>query len=154
MQYQWRPGFRHAKLDPQPIGECIEALRIAEGGICLPEQLVEIARQAASPLHPLFEWDDTEAAIAYRREQAGDVLRHVAVVIESEPEREPIRAFVVVQRPDEKQGYTSIHAAMYDDEFRRQVLDRAKAELKTFRRKYAEYQELAAVLQAIDLVAV
>lgn len=153
MQYQWRPGFRHAKLDPQPIGECIEALRIAQGGICMPDQLVEVARHTASPLHPCFEWSDSEAAEAYRREQAGDVLRHVAVVIEHEPEREPIRAFVVVQRPqDEKPGYTAIHEAMYDDDLRRQVLDRAKAELKMFRRKYAEYQELATVLQVIEAV--
>lgn len=46
-----------------------------------PSDVVQTARDPASPLHPLFEWDDAAAAAAHRLEQARNVIKRVRVEV-------------------------------------------------------------------------
>lgn len=46
-----------------------------------PEELVEEAREADSPLHDMFEWDGTRAAALYWLYQARQVLREYRIVV-------------------------------------------------------------------------
>ncbi len=61
-----------------------------------------------------------------------------------------MRAFVNVIK-NGQQGYRTLQAAMVDNELRDQVVQRAWAELVSWRQKYADYQELAAAVAAVNV---
>ena len=66
-----------------------------------PKEVLRDARNPNSPLHQLFEWDDSVAAEAYRLMQAKQVVRYVVRVV-PQPRREPTRVTVApraVERP-------------------------------------------------------
>lgn len=151
MIYRFKEGAR-LPGDAQKVGERLAALEAA--GRLTAEAVVMEARDAASPLHPLFEWDDAKAADRYRVIQAGHVIRCVTVVMErQQPEdSKPIRAFVPVTEGDESRRYVDTVRALGDADMRRQVLSQAHSELGAVARKYRELQELAGVVEAIDRV--
>ena len=93
MKYSWKSGFPNRGINAELIGSVLEDLGSATDGCLTPQQVVDHARDNKNPLHPLFEWDDSEAAEAYRREQAGAMMRAIQIHYEIEPERfEVVRA--------------------------------------------------------------
>ncbi len=153
-EYAWKPKSG-ITIDPQAAGEAIEELRQKLGGQVAPADVLSLARSPNSPLHGAFEWDDTEAAAKYRLAQAGHVLRCLTVTVSIRPEAPatPMRAFVSVTEPRTQQrGYVSLGAAMDDQEYRNQVVQRAWNELQLWREKYKDYQELARAVAAVSAV--
>lgn len=61
------------------IQKCLA--RLEREGTITPDAVVEDARNVASPLHDLFEWDDSKAAHEYRLDQARAIIRTVRVVV-------------------------------------------------------------------------
>ena len=51
----------------------------SETGRLDPELVVDAARDPTSPLHPFFEWDDSEAARQHRIGQARQLIRRVRI---------------------------------------------------------------------------
>lgn len=150
--YAWKEGSR-LPLDAQVAGKELHRLQRQNDGIT-PPAVVESAKDDASPLHPAFEWDDRAAAYEYRLTQARYLLRSL-VITDPTGEEQTIRAFVVVQKPDEKgEVYLDTLTVFRDDDLRRQALDRAMNELQAFSRKYAGFEELAEVLAAIKRIKV
>ncbi|HYF57309.1 MAG TPA: hypothetical protein VEA41_23880 [Salinarimonas sp.] len=150
VRYGWRPGS-HISLDPQRAGEELDRLRTRHNGQLTPETVVAQARDPKSSLHPHFEWDDSAAAEKWRESQAGQLIRSLTVDITRSNIAEPrhIRAFVNVER-DNDRHYVSVAHAMSDADLRRQVLQRAFAELEAWRARHAELTELARIFAAID----
>ena len=148
MIYQWKEGSK-IKLDAQMAGEELERIRTWHNGRLTQEMVVEAARDPGAPLHPHFEWDDQKAADKWRLEQAGDMIRSIAVVISEEDDKRPVRAFVSVVRDDDR-SYTSTVHALSDADLRQQVLSQAFRELDAWRHRYAELVELAQVFAVID----
>lgn len=146
--YEWKPGG-WMRGDAQAVGERLDRVREAHGGALTAPVVVDEARPEESPLHPYFEWDDSVAAEEHRKEQARHLLRAIVVKVERPEIREPVRAYVVV-REDTEDKYVPVTTALADDRWRQQVLARAHAELRQFRARYQELQELANVLAAID----
>jgi len=152
MVYQFRDGVRLTG-SAQVVGETLETLRLRHGGRLTAASVVAEARRPRSPIHRYFEWDDRQAAAEYRLVQARLLIR--AVVVTPAPDDEvqftPVRAFVLTdgdaQRP---RGFTSVLAAMQDDEQREQVLARARNELLVWRKRYEALREFATVHEAID----
>ena len=153
MEVMWATGSHH-KIDPRIALQEVETVRKSKGGTVVPEDLVEVARDEANPLHPEFEWDDTKAAHTYRLRQAGGILRHLVVVRKEIKSERPVRVFGVIKGESQwgqpKPLYQSQDEIMADPNLRAQVLQRARSELKSFRNKYADLQELAAVFRAIE----
>ncbi len=148
MEYSWKPKAM-IPVDAQVAGDTLEALRIANNDRLTPEMVVDAARDENSPLHPAFEWDDGVAAEAYRASQAGYMIRCiVATVTVDGGEPKTIRAFVNVER-DEDRSYTNIVHAMSDAELRAQIVERAWRELLGWKSRYEEYDELAKVVSTI-----
>jgi glutamate synthase domain-containing protein 2 len=147
MIYQWKPGSQ-SKGDAQIVGETLEEIRVRSGRLTASTVLEE-AVNPESPIHGAFTWDDTEAAQQYRLEQARHLIRSVVMVREDEPGQPTIRAFVSI-REDGDQEYTNIVTAMSDRALRKQVVARALAELKDWRKRYNELREFAKVFEAID----
>lgn len=148
MKYAWaHPRFKRA--DPQAVGEALEELRQQCGGGLRPVDVVEAARDEASPLHPLFEWDDTRAAQAHREQQARNVIGSLRVTVVQEPDRH-VRMYVSVQQPKAR-AYVPIGDLVGDEAARAEVLSDALKGLKQWRRRYAELAELLPDLfEALD----
>lgn len=133
------------------IAETVEQIE-REQGVCHPAALVEAARPADSPLHPLFEWDDSEAARRYRVEQARRVIRTLRVTVLDKRASGP--AFVHVRRvtPEGVQdGYVTTARALLGPD-RPGVLKDALSQLNGLRRRYEALEELADVWNALDRV--
>lgn len=162
--FQFRDGSQ-INGDAQEIGKRLDALRARPDGLT-PASVVRDARNIRSVLHQYFEWDDTAAAHKFRVDQASRLIRSVQVVyVDSgptpircvsaftrDPQMHPVRAFVSITRPDGSRKYESTAVAMNEPALRRQVLERAHAELAAFAKKYRDLQELADVFAALDRV--
>jgi polyhydroxyalkanoate synthesis regulator phasin len=139
--YKWVEGSKMPG-DANAAGRVCSEL--AEQGKLTPEELVNASRDEESPLHGMFEWDDTIAAEKYREVQARKIIRSVEIVMTDSPV--PQRAFQTV----EHKTYRRIETVMGSEEMRRILLNNAKKELDAFRRKYSRLTELAMVFEAIE----
>jgi hypothetical protein len=147
MVYRWRPGA-HTKTDAQVVGEHLETLRQANGGLTA-RLVVDDAKASDSPLHDELEWNNARAADEYRLHQARVLMASVVVVMSVDGEKEKTtRAFVVVSE-DDVDRYESIQVVLNDATLRQQVLARALRELEAWQKKYDDLEEFAGVRRAI-----
>jgi len=128
----------------------LEHVRVANGGFLTPEAVVESAKDENSPLHPFFDWDDTEAARKWRIVQARRLIRLSVTVIK--PEVEPVRAFVSLPKDRGVNGYRSTVQVLSDEDLREQLLECALRELQAFRRKYAMLSALKELFEVADRI--
>lgn len=142
--YRWKDGAR-VGVDANAAGPVLEGL--SNSGCLTPSALVDASRSESAPLHGEFEWNDGIAAEKYRETQAGYIIRSIEIVIEQASE--PVRAFVPIRITDDA-GYVPIQKVMRQPEYRDEILSRAMAEAKSFRRKYASLKQLAGVFAEID----
>lgn len=78
-------------------------------GTLTPEVVVQAAKNAKSPMHECFEWDDSAAGKAWREEQARSLIRSVRVEITTDTIT--VSAVAYVRDPNaasEEQGYVSV----------------------------------------------
>lgn len=132
------------KATTQEQRERLEQIRLANGGILRPADVVQDAAAEDSPLHELFEWNDSEAAAAYRLAQARSVIRNVTYELRI---GEAVRTTVAyVRDPDAdhgEQGYRSVEDLISEEEAAHRAL------VEEFRRVaalLARARNLAAVL--------
>ena len=84
----------------------------SKGGKLTPAQVVEAAKDEASPIHECFTWDDSVAAAAYRIEQARELIRRVRIEVVYEETTIRTVQYVRDQRcKDEEPGYVSLTKA-------------------------------------------
>ncbi len=90
MIYKFKSGHRFRKeCDPQQIGENLEAIRVTHGGQLQVADVLTEAVNPASPLHPVFTWDNVEAAGHWREQEARQLIRTVVVARTEDAEPEP-----------------------------------------------------------------
>jgi len=132
-------------------------------GYVLPEDVLARAEDPDNPLHHHFEWDDEAAAQQHRLKQARNLIQSIEirpVVEEGADENGNVRAFISIRQEVindegeevERNVYVPTERAMKDEDTRALVLERILFEMDTFRRKYDNYTEFAAVFAAIDRV--
>lgn len=129
--------------------EALEAIAAAAKGRLLVDDVLEAARDESSPLHKHFEWDDTKAAEAFRREQARNLIQrcHITVLM---PEPTNVRAFV--QLSSEKAGYRHISDVLGTPDARRQLLEDIASRVAYWRAQAHTYG-LTEIAPAIDRFA-
>ena len=149
MKYKWKDGA-HGKGNAQVIGAEIERLDAEYDGVT-PEMILDEAKKKRSPLHDCFEWNDKQAAVAYRIVQARYLLRSIEIVIEK-ADTEPllIRAFHSVETEEQGKFYTTIARAREDEAMWNQVKANALSEIKNWRGKYEAIKEFESIFVAID----
>ena len=78
-------------VDPDAVAAEVHKLLAQHDGIT-PELLLNTARRKSSPLHNLFDWDDSVAAEKWRTHQARKLARAIHVIPEEveRPEPRPI----------------------------------------------------------------
>ena len=148
-EYHWKD--RSYGVDAQTAGEVMERIEKRDG-ILTKESFLEESRPEDSPTHKCFEWDDTVAAEKWRLNQSRHIINGLVVkVVKVDGDEERAPAYVNVSMRDSHTDarYKNLHVVMDKKEERQQVLKNALYELNTFRRKYAMWQELNGVFEAI-----
>ena len=145
MTYQWKlPGI--IPVDAQTAGEELDRIYSTAGELT-PAKVVDASRPATAPLHPCFEWDDAVAAEKWRENQAGAIIRNIAVTVEADNVPVDVRAFVSVDRE-----YQPIQLVMNNEDKLNSLLLAAIGELRAFENKYRVLNELRPVIEAIQAV--
>lgn len=141
-------GYHHGKItDEKVIGELEDVNK--KFGLLAPKAVVDKARPETSALHPFFEWEDSEAAEAYRREQARNLIR--CVYIEMKPgEFAPAYVSIPSDRSTEGGGYRSTKIVLSDKKMSEELLQEALRTLIYFREKYSRLKQLSSIMIAID----
>lgn len=152
MVYQWHG--RAYKVDANIVGAEVERIE-AENGVVSPMDLVEAARPAGSALHPLFIWDDREAAELFRRSTATQILCHLSVKCPDGQDKTECRAyFNIADGADDsvrrKGAFVNAQDAFANEESRQLILRCAIRELKELKKKYSRLKELAKIFEQID----
>jgi len=153
--YGIKAGFRVRAGDAQVIGERLGSLSNKAGRL-EPEVVVEDAKNEASPLHPYFTWDDTEAARQHRLEQARLVIRSITVSYEELPSTGPreFKAYVKIGQAESGDApYMQTLRVFKDSELRTQLVAQALSELQSWRERYNHIAELSEVFAAIDVAS-
>lgn len=136
----------------EQIAAELQNIAAENDNILNPRDVVEFARNPETALHSQFEWNDSAAAEEYRLWQARQIIR-VTVTMEA-PENDPPRRVFVSMMGDRNAdgGYRLLRDVLSDDDMRARLLMEAKAEMVTFRKKYAQLSELAKVFSAMEEV--
>ena len=154
MKAMWEPGWAgfFKNKDPQVIADEIYSI----GDEPTKEQIVDKARNEDSELHDLFEWRDDVAAEQWREEQAKVILRKLKVVIVHDEKEEkpfievPVRMFF--GDPQKPSGFVSVMKVMNNDDTYQALLNRAREDALSFRKKYIILKELEPLFDAIDKI--
>ena len=128
------------KADAQKVYEEIGEDKVT------PEQVLEKAKDESTELHKCFDWDDTSAANKYRLHQARQIIQSF-VLVRAKEDQPKIRAFHITTETSVYQPTRLL--LRQPDEYKAQ-LELAKAELKAFKQKYKNLQELANIFAEID----
>lgn len=154
MVYQW--GSKSYGVDAQVVGEEIHRLSKGTAGL-KPERLVSVAASDESPLHPLFTWDDSEAANKYRIHEARNVINALKVTVKIEDRDVQAPAFIsvghTVETQERGEGYRSVITVVADQQFAMEAKAEALSRLRAIRQRYASLDDLAPVWRVIDEVA-
>lgn len=111
-----------------------------------PHELVEKAKPKNSPIHNLFEWDNTVAGEKWRAHQARMYLACVVVVTTAGDSK----AYFNVTVTNGERTYVSSEKAMSEADLWQQVIEDALAELVLWRRRYESYKQLKPMHKVID----
>jgi len=157
--YKARVGSPFSQDDAQEVGEFIYERC---DGKTTPEILEEVKKHPKSKIYSLIEWDDKKASELYRLERIRNIVNHIHIDIirigNSEPIvlSMPIRAFQSVHKIDTTTGmyegervYVTAEEGMLNPDYRKQIIERAKTELKNWMDRYNQYQELANIISTI-----
>ena len=111
-----------------------------------PQTIVDYAAaHPTSELHKCFTWDDTKAANEWRKQEARQVVR--LLVFSDDETNEPTQIRVLQKT---SVAYERVKTIVRNNGEYAKLLARAKAELKAFRERYKQINELEKVLEAID----
>lgn len=147
MEVKWKDGFEnfYKGADPNKVYGEIAAI----GETATPEQIVEAAKDERSELHKCFTWDDTEAAIKWRKHEARQIT-HLLVIRDDNRDKEQLefRVFQVTDSPSA--GYRAAPLIFKVEDEYQKLLRQALRELRAFKEKYKSLQELDYILNLID----
>lgn len=140
----WKSGCR-ISADAQKVADEILAI----GKSATTAQILDKARDEKTELHKCFDWDDAEAAEKWRMQQARHIVCNLVIKEKTDAPKPEVRVFF---KTDDESGYKPTVLIMQDKDEYRKLLDRALAELNSFRSKYKTLVELDGVFDAIDKV--
>jgi hypothetical protein len=143
--------------EPAPI-EIVTREMLAinkERGYVDPETVVELATDTAHPLHPFFEWDNSEAGHAFRLIQAMGLIRKVRVKITTidDGRGKSVRGFLpasIVGRDLPSYSYLSQDDIAADPAAREAVLRQMQRDISALERRYNTLDEF---WQSVDALA-
>lgn len=129
----------------------LENMALRNGGLLLVDDVLAAAKDKKCVLHRHFEWDDTEAANQYRREQARGMIQKCKIIITESPDIS-IRAFVSLS-DDQKNGggYRMTATVLGDDDMKAQLLHDIQITIGRWKQKlYLLDVETVAIIKRLE----
>jgi len=150
--YEWKGGYHAPAIKAQTVGEHLDLIKERKGKLTADIVLSD-ARRKRSPIHKVFDWDDTTAANKFRLSQAGMLIRAINVTyVEDEAVEGTVRAFVHVTEGTEQ--YVNVVDAMSDPAMRAEVITKAEHEVAAWATRYEHLKGFSELISSIsDLVA-
>ena len=144
MVYQWKESGFAKKVSAETAAKELERIQRKTGNLD-PQTIVDESKAEGAPLHNMFQWDDTVAANEYRKQQARVIVCSIVAEEETATGKVQVRQFVSAGG-----SYTTLRAAMDNEELRKSLLKQAYKDMESFTAKYRAYTELAAVIDAMN----
>jgi hypothetical protein len=103
----------------------LERIMTLNGGELAAEKVVADAKDAKSPLHAYFDWDDSIAGHQWRLHQARELIRSVKIeVVHNERTVSTVRYVRDPRKASDEQGYCDIATLRTDKDVAREALSR------------------------------
>ena len=136
--YRASPGARFSHRKAQLYGEWLEELERELGHAPTTDEIWRAAKadKRCAP-HDFFEWNVKQAAVAYWRTQARNLVNHIDVIIVSAGRQEAAPARVNIEDAKGITSYPAVAQVARTRFMREQLIEMAKRELEQWRRKYA-----------------
>ena len=133
--------------------KCFSELQ--DNNIHTPDELVEYAKDESTELHKCLDWDDPSAAHKWRKQQARNIMSNLKVewMDSDDAESEPITIRAIQNINDSESGesvYKETKVILENPDERKQLLEKAKQDMRTFRENYNTLKELKAVFDEMD----
>lgn len=114
-----------------------------------PQTILDYAKHNQdSELHKCFEWNDTVAAEKYRLYQARQIVLNLVYTNDTKKE-EPTK-LRVFYRQESTNDYQPTKLLVKNEDSYKQLLNKAKSELRAFKEKYKMLTELEEIFDLID----
>lgn len=126
-----------------------------ENDLKTPDEMVEYAKDESTELHKCFDWDDPSAAHKWRKQQARNIMSNLKVEWmdsdDAESETITIRAIHNINDPESGESvYKETKVILENPDERRQLFEKAKQDMRTFKENYNTIKELKAVFDEMD----
>lgn len=122
------------------IREHLEDIKRKRGALN-PKLVVDAARSEDSPLHDSFEWDDTVAGEAWRREQARKIIMSVEVsYVRGDGTKSRMRQYYAVKR-ENVYNYETPEEISSDPISREILLSSMERDWKELENRYHDLEE-------------
>ena len=148
--FQFRSGRSVKGVDAQMAGEELDRLRIEANGLLTAQQVLDAARDAASPLHSAFTWDDNAAAEQHRLNEARKLI--VSIRVFSTAAAKSMPAYINVRSPDGR-GYKASVDVLSNEDLKARVLIEIQQHIEALERKYASFGEIGEILSRVKNAA-
>lgn len=128
----------------EELVEQLEKVRANYGAIT-PTNVVDAARDPDNPMHVHFEWDDTEAAEAWRRQQARTIIARVRVTVEQPQDHGVVNVTVRGMASVETEAgreYLPVSEVASDKHLREQVLADIRRAFLQLQFKFGAFSDL------------
>lgn len=144
--YQWNIKSLSKGVDPD---EALNEIQRAESlmGKITAETVLAVASDESSPIHPLFEWDDSKAGHMYRLSQARSIINNIEVKVISDDETRVIPVFEIVAS-NAGQSYKHIEVMTVDE--RKQVIQSTISMINVLKNKIKVYKDLDKVVDHLN----
>jgi hypothetical protein len=118
------------------------------------ESLLEQAKNPKSSLHELFDWDNKEAGVKWRLQQARVLINEVKIIVGEKVKYAFENVSVVISNNNEEieseRLYKPIFEVLSNEDYRKQKLESAKRSILYWRNMYADLEELKPLIVSID----
>jgi len=149
--YQWRPRTKF-DIDAQVAGEELDRIKGHNSGDLTPDMVIKAAEDTKSPLHGVFEWDDSKAAHQHRLTVAGQLIRSIVVTITPASDAAP-KPINVTITPAASGGGTAAARVVSEAELHAQRVERGWADLDKWIRTYGALPEFAQVAGVVQVLS-
>lgn len=147
-KYHWKLSGFAKGIDPVAAVKELERIEEVYGSLTA-ETILHASTPKNALFHPLFIWNDSEAANQYRLSQARTIINNVQVVILTDNEPRMVSAYEVV-RKENINVYK--HVIDFTPEDIRQVKQRTIREINALKNKLSFYKDFELVIARLDEV--
>jgi hypothetical protein len=135
-KYSWKLG--HSRSVPAEVFGKILTETEAKEGFVTPQSIVTAAEPTNSPIHSLFEWDDAKCGIAWRLDQARQLIASIEIIpTENLP---PVRGWInIPPSTEEQQAYYHTDIIATDDDKKLRFLAQVNREFHSWKNRLDTY---------------